>query len=76
MDTFFERLSRRVIVLILFFFFTIITLGIYPVYFIITRIEDTIKIQTEILKELRQMNGKETDSFQYDGGKATFLKNK
>ena len=73
MDSFFERLTRRVIVLILFFFFTIITLGIYPVYFIITRIEDTIKIQTEILKELRDMNGKPVDEIDI-GGKATFLK--
>ena len=73
MDNFFERLAKRVIVLILFFFFTIITLGIYPVYFIITRIEDTIKIQTDILKELRQMNGNETDSINF-GGTATFLK--
>ena len=39
-----------------YIFFTIITLGFYPLYFLLSRTEKSIEIQTEILMELRELN--------------------
>ena len=39
-----------------YIFFSIITLGFYPLYFLLSRTEKSIELQTEILMELRELN--------------------
>ena len=86
MDSFFERLLMRLFRFALFVLFTVITGGLYLLYFWSTRTEEMRRIQVDILKELREMNGtdvssttildtgstKGKDSFKYDGGTANF----
>ena len=57
MDNFFVRLFKFA----LFVLFTIITGGLYLLYFWSTRTEEIRNIQVDILQELREMNGKPTE---------------
>jgi len=41
-----------------YIFFSIITLGIYPLYFSLSRSEKSIRLQEEILMELKELNKK------------------
>ena len=75
MDSFFERLLMRLFRFALFILFTIITGGLYLLYFWSTRTEEIRNLQVDILKELREMNGKSVDEIDVGNkGKATFLK--
>ena len=73
MDNFFQRLLFRLFRFALFVLLTIITAGLYLLYFWSTRTEEMRNLQADILKELREMNGKSVDEIDV-GGKATFLK--
>ncbi len=46
------------ILILKYIFFSIITLGFYPIYFWLSRSETSIRLQEEILMELKELNKK------------------
>ncbi len=49
-------MSSRISNFVIFLFLTLITFGIYPLYFFITRQQETIDVLNEIRKELKRLN--------------------
>ena len=41
---------------LIFIFFTIITIGLYPLFFFVTRQQETVEILREINEELKKSN--------------------